>query len=302
MINLKFYVGLICSLIVLAVVGCSAILPDVEVQATQQNGIIPSATTATLEAGILIPTSINTPLPIISSFHTLSPEDAYLQLKKVLENNIDCRLPCWWGIVPGKTPWKEAEEKLVAFNNIGSPRGSADLFFISVHLPVPKEMGTLNHSYKIKEGIVVGINAYVYDLSPFLHLSNVLTEYGSPDEVFLKTFRSEENGTHPYQVDLFYEELGVLLEYSGGDIKNVEDTLQNCFADLDSPFVYIWSAEDEPITSKEAIDKYLILQPMPYPISLEKATGMNVNTFYETFKNPGTVNCLVTPAELWPEP
>src|SRR6185436_10642432 len=135
--------------------------------------------------------------------------------------------------------------------------------------------------------------------SPYLYLSNVLTEYGPPDDIFLKTFHDAGTGSQPFQVDLFYAKLGILLEYSGGDLNTVGDKLQNCFDDLYSPFVFIWST-DEPITAEQAIDKYLIQQPMPYPVPLDKATGMDVATFYETFKNPDNTTCLETPLELWP--
>jgi hypothetical protein len=35
---------------------------------------------------------------------------------------------------------------------------------------------------------------------------------------------------------------------------------------------------------------------------LETATGMDVKTFYETFKDPDNVSCLQTPVEIWPTP
>lgn len=302
MINQKLHVNLICISIILSVEGCSSVPPpSVEAIATQSTNIVSLTATNTLVAGV--PTSINTSLPLIASFHTLSPDDAYARLQNVLKNNADCRLPCWWGITPGKTTWKEAEAYLGVFNDLGNVRGGVNEFSsVSVHLPLLKEEFTLNHTYYIKNNIVVGVGAYVYDWSPFLYLSNILTEYGPPDGVFLTTFRYELNGMRPYQVNLVYEKLGILLSYSGGDAKNIGDTVQNCFEDLDSPFVFIWFAEDEPLTSQEAINKYLKLQSMPYPISLEEAAGMDMNTFYETFKDPNSTNCLVTPAELWPEP
>lgn len=297
MINRKICIEFICFIVIFLVGGCSALLPAVEVINTQPSSLVYPTITSTLETGI--PTRINTPPPLIESFHTLSPDDAYIQLQDVLKNNANCLLPCWWGISPGKTTWKDARSFLSKFNNLGSDKGSNELFFVSVHLPLPEEKGTLSHTYKIKNDVVIGINAYVYDWSPFLYLSNILTEYGPPDEILLKTFRNAETGSQPFQVDLFYAKLGILLEYSGGNLNTVGDNLQNCFDNLYSPFIFIWSV-DEPITVDEAIDKYLIQQPMPYPVPLDKATSMNIFTFYEIYKNPDNTSCLETPLELWP--
>jgi hypothetical protein len=280
--------------------GCSVTNPSAEATSTQSVDQISPTKTATIATEVSSRTHTTPPL-IGTQLPTLLPEDAYTQLQDLLEENSGCRLPCWWGITPGKTTWKDAESYLGTFNNLGDARGSEQFFALDVHLRLPKEKGTLSHTYYIKNDVVVGINAYVFDWSSFLYLSNFLAEYGPPDEVFLKTFRYEENGMRPYQVDLFYAKLGMLLEYSGGDVNNIGDKLQNCFEDMYSPFVFIWST-DEPLTSGEAINKYLLQQPMPYPIPLKIATGVDVTTFYELFKNPDSKTCLETPAELWPEP
>jgi len=29
-----------------------------------------------------------------------------------METNVECRLPCWWGVLPGKTSWQNAEKYL----------------------------------------------------------------------------------------------------------------------------------------------------------------------------------------------
>lgn len=286
--------------------------------------IIVACSTSVSEAAL--PQPVNTALPIFTSTNitetpfntntpfiltetplpTLNPEDAYTQLQDLLKNNANCRLPCWWGITPGKTSWQDASRFLKTFSNVksenelGVTSPNNDYVYYYAYFQVPREFGTLNHSYVVKDNLVIKIYAYVFDWSPFLYLSNVLTEYGPPDGIFITTYRNELNGMRPYLIYLVYEKLGILLEYSGGDAKNIGDTVQNCFEELDSPFVYIWST-DEPLTAKEALDKYF-RQPMAYPVAIEKAAGMDINTFYEKFKNPSSANCVVTPAELWTEP
>lgn len=287
MLNQKLHLGLTFIFVLFFVGGCSEAFPSAN-------------TTATKSIDPISPTNTNTPVSLIETpSSTLSPDDSFARLQDLLKDNGGCRLPCWWGIVPGTTTWKEAESFLSTFNDLGDAGGSDDFFAVEAHLRLPREKGTLSHTYYIKNNVVVGITAYVFDWSPFLFLSKILTEYGPPDEIFIRTFRNSENGSQPYQIDLFYAELGILLEYSGGDLNTIDEKLVNCFEDLYSPFVYIWSP-DKPITSTEAIDTYLNIEAMPYPIPLEDATGMDVITFYEAFRNAENPACLETPRDIWP--
>lgn len=274
--------------LLIVIVGACSTRSQIVLTTTPQSTIFPSSTIISSSSG-----TTGTPIS------TFSPTEASSRLQDLLKTNAGCRLPCWWGITPGKTTWDEAEEYLKTFTALSTTQGSNELFAINAYLPLSKEKGTLSHTYYIKNNIVIGIDAFVYDWMPLLYLSNFLTEYGPPDEAFVRTFRYDENGSQPYQIDLFYGKLGVLLEYSGGTPNTVGEKIQNCFDNLYSPFIYIWSS-DTPMTSREAIDALLNTQSMPYPIPLDEATGMDVITFYEAFKSPNSTTCLETPAELWP--
>lgn len=50
-----------------------------------------------------------TPLP------TLNSREASLAVQKLLLENGNCQLPCWWGIVPGKTSWENTRKFLSPF-------------------------------------------------------------------------------------------------------------------------------------------------------------------------------------------
>lgn len=56
-----------------------------------------------------------TSLPILP---TLSTSGADLLISDLLINNGGCKLPCWWGIMPGETPWNEAYQTLSTFATI----------------------------------------------------------------------------------------------------------------------------------------------------------------------------------------
>ena len=79
-----------------------------------------------------------------------------------------------------------------------------------------------------------------------------------------------------------------------------KETLQTCLGGADSPFIYLWSPEKTKMSFQDAKQKFIDTTFLPEPQPLVDATGMDVNTFYKTFKNPNTDVCLETPKDLWP--
>ena len=39
----------------------------------------------------------------------LEPDEMQAYVREMLQTNGGCELPCWWGIIPGKTSWKEMQ-------------------------------------------------------------------------------------------------------------------------------------------------------------------------------------------------
>jgi len=225
-------------------------------------------------------------------------------VQELLENNAGCKLPCWWGITPGKTTWMEARQILekVSFF-IGGPT-SGDVFDASVQVlpPYPYSLDSyMGHLYGVKNGVVDYIRVYNIDLAPNYYLVNLLETYGEPNEVWIRTFSKEDMGIQLFMVDVFYQNLGILIEYSTGNpLSEVGNNLQNCMIkEMDSPFIHLWSPEDQNLSFQEA-KKFINTTTLPNPKPLLEATGMDVKTFYETFKNPETDVCLETPKNLWP--
>lgn len=246
------------------------------------------------------PTQIESFTPTTSSTNNEGPK----LVQKLLENNGDCKLPCWWGITPGKTTWVEARqilEKVSVF--IGEEVASEDFYVnVSVYLPYPYDFASyMEHLYGVKDGVVDYIRAYNFDLAPNYYLHNLLESYGQPDEVMIRTFSKEERGIQHFIVDIFYGELGILVEYSTGDpMKEVGENLQNCLIkEMDSPFLHLWSPETQNLSFQDA-KKFIDTTNLPEPKPLLEVTGIDVKTFYETFKNPETDVCLETPKNLWP--
>jgi len=272
-----------------------------------------------MEIPDFIPTSTLTPsptfVPTSTLFPTISPtqlsptwtanptlraEEAEILLNNLLENNTGCRLPCFWGITPGWTTWQETKSFLETFTLLLDVRNLPNqIHYAYFQIPFPKEMGTIAHTYKFNNGIVENIRVYNGDLSPKFYLPAFFQNYGQPTSVWIRTFREEEQNSRPFILDVFYEDQGILMEYSGGELIDQGESLKNCLDNrLDSPFIYLWSPNNA-LTFKEAKDMFLDTENLPEPISLEEATGMGVSTFYESIRDTGSV-CIETPKDLWP--
>ena len=258
--------------------------------------VYPTKTIAALSIYTITPTTM---IPTLTPLPTLNPIEAKKRLDELLKNNAGCYLPCFWGITPGKTTWQEAKQFLQTFTMFTGIRETSNNFLYGYfQIPFPKDMGTITHSYKIINDIVNEIKAYNGDLSPAFYLPDFLETYGQPDNISIRTFREEEQNSRPFLIDLFYAEKGILIEYSGGNIKDLGDRLQNCIEGMNSPFIYLWSP-DLNLTFTEAKKEFLDTENLPQPIPLQDATGIDVNTFYNSIRNSGTV-CIETPKEIWP--
>lgn len=251
-----------------------------------------------------------TTLPRKTPLPTLSEDESRSAVTDLFENNAGCRLPCWWGLVPGKTLWTDAEHFLSQFALFMGkyyPVRSENQFYVDVQIPTPLkqvdsswvDISYLTQDYFVKDGAIETIEIFNYDLVPAYSITNFLQMYGQPDGVWIRTFREEEQNSQPFLVDFFYENQGILMEYSGGELVDLGDRLRNCLdKQVDSPFIYLWSP-DKPLTFEEATETFLDTENSPEPIPVKDATGIDTEEFYENILISG-VSCIETPKELWP--
>ena len=271
----------------------------------QENTLTPFLTLTATPLPSGTPTAFTptwTPLP------TLNAEDTQALLKDLFENNAACQLSCWWGFIPGKTSWQEAERFLSQFAiYIGKFSGRSEGVSISnVKIPPPSttveskwvDVKYVTQDYLIRDGIIETINIYNFDLIPNYYLPAFLESYGKPGGIWIRTFAEEEQ-SQPFLLDLFYPNQGILMEYSGGTGSDLGDHLQICLEGMNSPFIYLWAPEQS-MTFEGATRIFLDTENLPEPVSLKDATGMDVDTFYERFMSDGKV-CIETPKELWPD-
>lgn len=228
-----------------------------------------------------------------------------LYAEALLLTNYGCRLPCFWGITPGKTPWSEAQHFLEAFAQVKYHELPDEPFSVgSVLFFVSEEVSFtgLEHWYIIRDGIVESIEAPL-PLGDFdaYSLSTFLETYGPPEEVWISTYSTEYKGFLPFLTILFYPQQGILAGY-GPSVTYISDgKVWGCRNDITPSSFGLWSPEHT-MTFEEAADQYRLQlhEEGVLFLPLSEATDMDEEGFYQTFKDPNADTCIQTPMELWP--
>jgi len=249
--------------------------------------------------------------PMASPFPTLLPmlpfPEAQALILEYLATNNGCDLPCWWGATPGLSDWNdmrpvfEPMASRVSYTTARKP----GLFVVELSffdMPEDITAGYLNFMIAIEQGIVQSVHALGFEKTPTYKLTHLLEHYGPPNEVWVHTYRSYRDIDPPMDVLLFYQNRGILARYPSSEEEILNNSIiQGCFSN--SPVLFLW-ASGQPMTFREAADTFgLDYYKWDKPIMpLEEATGMTVETFYETYRDPANDPCIETPRDLWPDP
>ena len=277
-----------------------------------------SPTTTIRTAATYSPTlrTLPTITPTFTPQPTLTTGEQDIHVRELLKTNAGCQLPCWWGISPGKTSWKDAEHFL---RYLGATIGQTELE-TGATLHWAKLQG--NSSYispgfiegEVQEGIVdtifVGGNhSGTQNQSDFESMwesyspKQIVTKYGVPSRVLLDT--TGETGLSPtgangYTIWIIYDQLGFMIRFVGfvadlpvyhfcpelqkgaDDISHINLTLQY----PDNPLPLEWD------------DAILSTQPSRAK-SIQEAAGISVDEFYRLFTQTDEPACFDSPHDIW---
>jgi hypothetical protein len=131
---------------------------------------------------------------------------------RILKMNEDvCEPPCWMGIIPAETSFKDAYE-IVSGLEFFSQRGEIKVDENEEFLLWQSGLHQNAH-ISFDNGIVSLISFYF----PETELGNVIEEYGTPD--FYRTYAvnyeiDEENEVY-YGIDIIYPEIGLVFQVIG---------------------------------------------------------------------------------------
>jgi hypothetical protein len=241
-----------------------------------------------------------TPLP------TYPPDKAVATVVSLYENN-PCRLPCWWGIEPGKTDWRDAWQLLARFATNRSPwetllTGGEILGHIKfeVYLDVPGQkfpyldqlVFFINYPTPIVDYIFVNtgnIKAY--------KIPQLLATYGPPDEVYVVGNFGLVNSMQMY---LNYSRLGITSIHRFN--VDEEDILDNQVKVCDQEYseLFLWEpARRFTFTRIMGLDVYYVTE---FTINdfrtLEQISDMDIDKFYTAFVGQEQT-CLDLKTDAW---
>lgn len=267
------------------VVAASPVPPPVAITPT------PSPTAS--ETPSTTPTPFLTSTPTATPRPTLAPTQASALVIDLYQHNANCKLPCWWGVVPGKTKWLDAQAFFETFAlKIVYGTYKPNIVEAAVFVPVPPSIwpGSPQNYFDISDEKVVTIQTEFLDV-PAYRMAQIFQTYGVPDQIWIDPRRLQ------FPIALFYPRLGILAVYNALTSPGGE-TIAWCNKFQNYTTLYLW-APTEPITFAQAINDTDFGPSNTYR-PLSETTKLDTKSFFATFSNPNNQTCLETPAALWP--
>lgn len=292
-------------LFALLISGCG-VSPSAAV--TEETTATPQPTATSTLTPTASPAATETPMP------TLTSDERLLQVREWLVTNAGCKLPCWWGIEPGKVSWNEVSEFL---SRIGAKSGVYEESGIIIHetagFDFDQEHVFNRVSFAETDALITAviINGSGFNDSP--NFKNawasfspemIIAEYGVPTRVWVWSRSSVHEGspgpTMPYSIWFFYDHLGILVRYSGQVKYESIYTMCPAFSKLgnlsDDMDIFLQAPEaNTPLEDLPTV-KYNAKDAIP----LAEAADINPSEFYDLFTKPGVEPCFETPRSIWP--
>ncbi len=216
----------------------------------------------------------------------------------LMANNAGCILPCWWGIIPGKTTWEEMEPFFETFAtdiSIGELRGFPGLNEVNYATPGQPYGGTIvftTTSHAIEN---IFISSDGTDIRYQLH--QLLSNYGEPDEVWVQGWPFNDAREPYYALLVVYSKLGIMARYEGNP-SPVHPEIQICPQAI-GPQLTLWDPDREEREEfvKAQVEHENIVWAAPEFRPLEEVTDLDTRDFYEIMQNYD--GCFETPTHLW---
>jgi len=269
------------------VMGC-AVMTGTPVTSTAEVMVTPSAT-ATL-------TPLSSPIP------TLDTVSAQQHVTKLFETNNGCRLPCWWGITPGKTTWEDALKILAPVSlkiEPYYPQRQTSSIYVKIISPTPDLFGQyLPQVYIVENNIVTAIDINSnYDLATFTYFKTFIHEYELPKQFYIRGYSEPYLDNWLFLLALYYPQQGMILEYSTKPTV-VGNYLSMCWSDANSPILHLWNPEDT-LTFEEVID--LVYPPGSIDLPPYKSIddmGIDSKEFTKDLTDPVSSYCMKIPKKM----
>lgn len=233
-----------------------------------------------------------------------------------MTENGGCELPCWWGIVPGETNIEAISEQFL-------PLGFERLEELEQLYVVLQREGLVwlegwKRLYALGSGSGIIVEFTVEnDIIEFIKvrggkenegfvddwghysLDQVLTRYGIPSQVLVYHLSQAHAGPPSYHLLLFYERLGIQIDYVGVAQYPIDEKIQVCpdLSEVGIINLFLYQPEKidnivELVLPPETVDFVTSSDTVYDLIAWEQTVGTSLEAFYETFKDGKGNNCF----------
>ena len=271
---------------------------------TKTKSPLPTTTPDSTATPAITSTPFVLPTPVPTITPTLTVDDKVTLIHNLFMNNAGCLLPCWWGIVPGQTTWLDAKKSIMMLvNRIVPVYYESNFVGAEIDFPNVETTNPLHLVIAVESGVVQFIVSDVVSVSSY-SLSAILTTYGQPSEVWLRSqsYTNPETGTLWVSIYLWYPVYGFILGYSQPYSNMANDgTITSCLGVETRMKIAIWEPNQvNMLNYMQAAQKITWFRPSGYELPLEEATNLTLETFYNTYQDPSMAPCFQTPKEIWP--
>ena len=261
------------------------------------------------------------PAPSQTLMPTLNATQRVETFRELLETNGGCRLPCWWGIVPGQSTWDETQDQLshLGWQDVATSLDSGATmhdtyvsggFNIEVMDIYDNQSSEIFNIISLVERTNIIESIHIQSLGwpnpPVFNIlwkaympREILRTYGEPDRVWLYTDPILMGDRHSYDLWLIYDQLGFILKYNGllqisGE--NFRICISNSGEQITTLKLHLQSPEDP--TPLELMGNLVSFEDRGI-LSIEAATELTKKEFYEMLTQSDESVCFDTPMSVW---
>jgi hypothetical protein len=281
-------------LMMLLATGCGPSLSTPNKENTEVPPIsasTPAAATKTVMPATLTPTTTQTPLPPSPTFAPLmSHEQVVEKINTLNRETRSCALPCWWGVIPGKTAWNDVipiYAGIVGFKlddnqelkDLAYFRGKQTYFYVT---------------YSIHNRVVDTIIVQPFATHVAYNLHGIMEKYGPPDDIYIRTFPTPygEVPQLPFYFLLKFSKEKTNFLYVVNGEKN-GDNIIGCLSRASDPLIFMWSKNMDPLGGISTQDELNWYKP------IGDVSSEDVNAFYKQVMAGEEKICVKTPVTDW---
>jgi len=235
-------------------------------------------TTPTFLSTQVEPSPTNTVAP--TNLPTLQKEEAERSIKELFTANSKCRLPCFDGFTPGKSPWSEVKNTLLSISEDYSP-GHPSVF--TFKLPTGFGQGEKQpiNIYAKGDQDVELIQAVWFDYP----IQKLLADYGRPSEIYIFVLPLPFSPPGLVELVFYYPDHGFTALYAG--TTDVGNKLSICPGHLDkmddNPKLWVWNLQTQKTLEDLTLSYDIGIRDLQEYRPILNATGLNVDEFYKTY-------------------